>query len=308
MNVKLEFTGERFIPDRIFGDIQLEHFHRYLLASQLVDGKVVLDIACGDGYGSAILAKHANKVIGVDIAEEAVNSAKLKHQAENLEFSKGSCSAIPMGDASVDIVVSFETIEHHDEHEQMMMEIKRVLKKDGVLIISSPDKFEYSDKPKYKNKFHVKELYRHEFLDLLSRYFKYYDLYSQKISFGSLILREGSDGPMKSWSTDDGQQYPCDGVPGGLYLIAVASNYPTSPIYSGIFSTSVSQSDLARERSGNEQRLEDAVKVLKEAVDGLIIERDSLMDAVKLLKEAVDGLIIERDSLKVTLKNSSESE
>jgi len=62
-----------------------------------------------------------------------------------------------------DLVVSFETIEHHDEHEQMLAEVKRVLKPDGMAIISSPDKAIYTDKPEYHNSFHVKELYREEF-------------------------------------------------------------------------------------------------------------------------------------------------
>ena len=76
-----------------------------------------------------------------------------------------------MPDARVDFVVSFETIEHHDQHLQMMMEIRRVLRPDGVLIISSPDKHEYSDVPGFKNEFHVKELYLSEFVDLLSSHF-----------------------------------------------------------------------------------------------------------------------------------------
>src|SRR5687768_2473380 len=123
----LDFTGERYVPE-IRGDIALEHLHRYLLAKQLVAGKTVLDIASGEGYGSSILAESAFKVAGVDISREAVSHAQAKYRAENLEFLLGSCSVIPLSDASVDVVVSFETIEHHDEHELMIKEIKRVLR------------------------------------------------------------------------------------------------------------------------------------------------------------------------------------
>src|ERR1700694_2221819 len=118
--IPLPLDGERFVPGEMHGNIEFEHRHRYLFASQLVSGKAVLDIACGEGYGSALLAKSARRVIGVDIAERAVEHAKQRYQAENLEFATGSCAAIPLGDGAVDVVVSFETIEHHAEHEAMM--------------------------------------------------------------------------------------------------------------------------------------------------------------------------------------------
>lgn len=119
----MKFTGERFVPE-VHGSIQLEHLHRYILACKAVAGKSVLDIASGEGYGSAMLARTALKVTGVDISQEAVSHAQARYQIENLDFCLGSCSAIPLEDASVDVVVSFETIEHHDEHEAMMREIK----------------------------------------------------------------------------------------------------------------------------------------------------------------------------------------
>jgi len=84
----------------------------------------------------------------------------------------GSCSKIPLLDGTVDLVVSFETIEHHDEHEQMLAEIKRFSKPNGMVIVSSPDKAIYTDKPDYHNRFHVKELYREEFEALFRTRFK----------------------------------------------------------------------------------------------------------------------------------------
>ena len=85
------------------------------------------------------------------------------------------------------MVISFETIEHHDRHQKYLLEIKRVLKKDGLLIISSPDKKEYSDLPGYKNQFHVKELYYSEFEKLIKDNFKYYTMLGQRIKYGSYI-------------------------------------------------------------------------------------------------------------------------
>ncbi len=91
-----------------------------------------------------------------------------------------------------DLVVSFETIEHHDKHEEMMIEIKRVLKADGMLIISSPNKLNYSDRRRYSNQFHVKELYEDEFKILISNHFKHSLFLHQKVLYGSVMLPENA--------------------------------------------------------------------------------------------------------------------
>ncbi|MDH5699723.1 MAG: class I SAM-dependent methyltransferase, partial [Nitrospirota bacterium] len=155
---KLPWTGERFVPG-VIGDIELEHLHRYYLARELAIGKDVLDIASGEGYGSALLAEVARTVVGVDASEEVIRYASERYQRSNVQFKHGVCRHIPLPDASVDLIVSFETIEHHDEHHEMMREFVRVLRPDGLVLISSPDKAEYSDRPQFANAFHVKELY-----------------------------------------------------------------------------------------------------------------------------------------------------
>ena len=76
---------------------------------------------------------------------------------------------IPLDDDSVDLVISFETIEHHDKHHEMMAEIRRVLAPEGILMLSSPDKKYYSDIPKFQNSYHIKELYFEEFKDLVAQ-------------------------------------------------------------------------------------------------------------------------------------------
>jgi 2-polyprenyl-3-methyl-5-hydroxy-6-metoxy-1,4-benzoquinol methylase len=71
----------------------------------------------------------------------------------------GSCAEVPLSDASIDVVVSFETLQHHDRHDEMMRKVKRVLRPGGLLIISTPDKYHYSIEPDHKNEFHVRELF-----------------------------------------------------------------------------------------------------------------------------------------------------
>lgn len=184
----MEFTGERFVPS-LRGDIRLEHFHRYHWCSSFASNKHVLDIASGEGYGSNLLASVADSVIGVDISPEAVAHAQsIYGDKSNLTFLHGSAAQIPLPNKSIDLVVSFETIEHHTQHEEMISEIKRVLTDDGMLIISSPNKKIYSDLAGgHHNHFHVKELYFSELASLLSSFFSSVKYLGQRATATSLL-------------------------------------------------------------------------------------------------------------------------
>ena len=181
------WSGERLETD-IVGRIAIEHLHRYSFALNYIENCEVLDIACGEGYGSNLMSKKAKQVYGVDIDEDVIRSAKKKYNRTNLFFKVGSTSNIPLEDNSVDIITSFETIEHHNEHHKMMIEMKRVLKPKGIVIMSSPDKLYYSDKRNYKNQFHIKELYKEEFETLVKKYFSHVQMLSQTYINGSSLL------------------------------------------------------------------------------------------------------------------------
>lgn len=238
---KLEFTGERYTPE-IKGSIQLEHYHRYYFAEQFVDSKLVLDIASGEGFGSYILSKRARAVTGVDISHEAINHAINKYHNENLIYQQGSAAEIPFTENSFDVVVSFETIEHHDLHHEMLSEIKRVLKPDGVLVISSPNKKNYSEIPQQENHFHVKELYQEEFKALVSDYFQFTKLLGQQVVFGSAIVGEGNNRLLEL--ANDGE-VNVNNEP--IYDIIVASNEKLKTFSSGILKGDISVSDTVQQ-------------------------------------------------------------
>ncbi len=193
-------TIER-LDTSIFNENTVLHLHRYALACEFVSGKIVLDIASGEGYGSNLLSKSASFVYGVDIDENAVNMATEKYKNDKLEFILGSTSKIPLAESSIDVLVSFETLEHHDEHEQMFQEIKRVLKPEGIVIISTPDKHYYSDVNKYRNEFHVKELYKSQFISLIKNYFNECQFFIQS-NFGctSIIFDETDRNNLKFYN------------------------------------------------------------------------------------------------------------
>jgi lipopolysaccharide biosynthesis protein/ubiquinone/menaquinone biosynthesis C-methylase UbiE len=215
--------GERFIPNKMYGDISLEHWHRYAFSVQFVKDKRVLDLASGEGYGSAFLAKFAKFVIGVDISPEAVSYAKQKYSSNTLEFVVGTCGSIPLASNSIDVVVSFETIEHHDDHETMLMEIRRVLTSQGLLIISTPDKQEYSDRTNYKNPFHVRELYKTEFKHLIATYFTNVQLYGQRVINGSTLFAENCS-QLLDFQRFDYEHLPTSSEHKPLYWVCIGSN------------------------------------------------------------------------------------
>jgi O-antigen biosynthesis protein len=188
----VKFTGERYVPSET-GEIRYEHLHRYAWCTSVLAGKDVLDIACGEGYGAALIAARATSVIGVDISLEAVEHASAQYsRLSNLRFEQGSAAAIPLQDASVDAVVSFETIEHLLEQEAMLSEIRRVLRPEGFLVISSPNKDVYAKYNGAHNEYHVKELRLDELKALLLARFPAARYYAQRFSVVSGILPLGS--------------------------------------------------------------------------------------------------------------------
>jgi 2-polyprenyl-3-methyl-5-hydroxy-6-metoxy-1,4-benzoquinol methylase len=226
----LEFTGERFTPE-CAREIWYEHWHRYQFVLKLASGKRVLDAACGEGYGSALLAATATSVVGIDIAESAIQHARQRYgRLLNLKFEQGDCTALAPVDTPFDLIVSFETLEHVAAQEALVAGFAGALADDGVLVISSPDKRTYSDNSGFRNAFHVRELYRDELLALLKAHFPIVQLYAQKLLFQSVIWREEASADAPATAATATAQGVADGLRyDPLYFIAVCSKRLPGP-------------------------------------------------------------------------------
>jgi ubiquinone biosynthesis O-methyltransferase len=174
-----EFTGERLIPGEVDVDLLNEHMARYNFAARLTRGKRVLDAGCGAGYGSAELARMAERVTGIDIAAEAIEYARAHYEMPNLRFEQASCTQLPFEDAAFDLVVAFEVIEHLEDWRGFLAEARRVLAPAGQLMVSTPNKLYYTESRGVQgaNPFHVHEFEFEEFTRELKEFFPYVSMY-----------------------------------------------------------------------------------------------------------------------------------
>ncbi len=280
----MEFTGERMIPEHNDdGEIYLEHMARYLFASQFVRGKDVLDIACGSGYGSRMLTESgANRVVGVDISEEAITYCRENYADSRAEFIVGGVDSIPLPDQSVDAVVSFETIEHVDAATQGMFlrEVERVLKPEGIFVASTPNTVVSPE----GNPFHLKELTPSEFRDLLGEHFPCIKLLYQKNVEASFIMTEEQMGAVASVGGLEINRLHAEDKETAYFLIAVCSR---DEMTAGEIR---SRMDIF----GDEERqrmLRDREEKLK-----LIRECEKLVETKDALVRKSEELVIERDA------------
>jgi SAM-dependent methyltransferase len=224
MTGELTFTGERYVPGTR-GEIAHEHWHRYAFARDLVARRRVLDVACGEGYGAALLAQVATDVAGVDIDASTLDHARSRYaRIANLSFLHGSAARLPIADASIDAVVSFETIEHLPQADQapMLDEFARVLAAGGFVVLSSPNRPEYSEGRGYVNPFHVHELDREELHTLVSARFPAQRWYRQRRYIGSALWSEQAGDGSRMLEGDAASVREAR-APEAMYFVVVAA-------------------------------------------------------------------------------------
>ncbi|MGO9639762.1 MAG: class I SAM-dependent methyltransferase [Candidatus Acidiferrales bacterium] len=190
-----EPTDERMVPESADLFTFWEHVYRYAFASRFVREKRVLDIACGEGYGAAALQKAgAGHVIGVDISEAVCLHAREKY---GIDARTGDAERIPLDEGSVDVVVSFETIEHVPNPGRFLDECVRVLAPGGKLIISTPNKDIYGRA--VQNPYHCSEMTGEEFRSALRSRFRDCRCYTQRPTAGAWWSARSLVGENSPW-------------------------------------------------------------------------------------------------------------
>ena len=219
----MEFTGERVVPGKVDPDLLNEHLCRYHFACPLVEGRFALDVGCGTGYGTAVLARSARRVLALDVSAESVAFAKENYAAPNVDFLVSDCRQIPLGAETVDAAVCFEVIEHLAEQTSLLQEIRRVLRPDGVLVISTPNRIYYTEERKETNPFHVREFDFDEFLAFLKGSFSQVEMTFQNHVASLYVGNPRQQRPLRS---EMGQHSEVDLERSSHYFVAVCSNSP----------------------------------------------------------------------------------
>jgi SAM-dependent methyltransferase len=249
--VSLEFTGERVIPGQVDPDLWNEHFARYAFAATHVRGLRVLDAGCGTGYGSFALAAAARSVTAVDLSLEALRYASQQHRQSTVSWLCASCNHLPIADTSIDVVVSFEVIEHLRDWQELLRETRRVLTTEGRFIVSTPNKSAYAESRKDSgpNPFHEHEFEFEDFKLALGEYFPHVHIYVQDHS-SVVSIRSTNHAP-------DGKVLlePLGTAPDqSLFFIAVCGFQPLEDPHSFVYVPSTA--NVLNERAAHIHRLE----------------------------------------------------
>ena len=260
----LAFTGGQMNSDTA-GQIAFEHFHRYCLARDFAVGRDVVDVAAREGHGAALLADVARSVVGVELDAASVKHARKGYARENLRFLKGDATRLPLPDACVDMVVSFETLEDLGEHDRFLSEVRRVLRPGGLFLVSTPNREIHSAPGQPKNPNHVLELTQPEFAQLLSAHFTHHRILAQRTLIGSVLAARDEVGG--NWRTYDslpeGRVEPHSGLAAAFYLLGIASDAALPAVGSSVFAQNLSldhllQSSAALQQEANHRRQAEA--------------------------------------------------
>ncbi len=183
---------ERFDPDGAAGTlIDSEHRARYHFGAQVAAGKEVLDASCGTGYGLKIISEAGPKAVtGVDISAAAIAAAKSRFGDHAAALIEADLQELPFEDDSFDVAISFETIEHVEEPRRALAELRRVLRPEGVLVVSSPNPEAYIG----HNEHHVHEFRPAELREAVGEHFENVLGFRQDAWLGSAVRTAGGDG------------------------------------------------------------------------------------------------------------------
>lgn len=183
---------------------RIEHVLRYQFACERIKNGMVLDVACGSGYGTYMLSKVNSYAIGVDVSQEAVTYAAGRYKGDNLTYKVMDATELDFPDAYFDAVVSLETIPSIREYRRFLREMHRVLKPEGTLVLSTPTRDTVPAGKEVHVWYHVQEFVVEDMLEFLCPLFSNIKIWQQKLGYYSrfykklrLILRYLSDGALR---------------------------------------------------------------------------------------------------------------
>jgi SAM-dependent methyltransferase len=214
---------ERFDPETMAGGLmEAEHRARYSWAAAAASDRDVLDAGCGLGYGLGTLAAaHPSRLVGVDVAEDAVSRARRELDGV-AEVVQADVHDLPFDDGSFDVVVCFEVIEHIEGQGDAVAELKRVLRPDGMLLISSPNRDVYTP----GNPHHVHEFRPEELESVLQAHFRHTRLQQQHPWLASAIAPHGVPAPDELTAIGAGRIGAALARGAETYVLAVAADSP----------------------------------------------------------------------------------
>lgn len=187
MNCACAKEETRIIPEETAPKFLAQHLKPYGFLRQEAKDKAVLEIGCGDGYGSAYLAEAARKVTGIDYEDAVIYQAQNKYKRANLKFMRMDAANLQLADSSFDIVCSFQVIEHIPEDRLLryLSEARRVLKDDGKFYLSTlnVERAVKSPLTYKKHPAHCKEFNLEALKDILSSVFSKVEIYGLQLTF-----------------------------------------------------------------------------------------------------------------------------
>ena len=301
---------ERFDPREGKGTlIDTEHRARYWWASRLVAGKDVLDAGCGVGYGIEILASAgAATVSGVDIGPAAVEAAERRIGGSAAAIVEGDLEDLPLDDESFDAVVCFEAIEHVEDGGRALAELRRVLKPDGLLLVSSPNPDVYPS----GNQHHVHEYRPAGLAAAVGEHFTHVKGYRQHAWLASTIEPDDDDAasPPNGWreAEDARRTVPLEAGGETCWIVAASDReLPAvadvvvlgSPFEAGWWSGEEpgAGSNAGQEAARSAAREAAATERLREAAAALLDANQELAQ-IPVMKHRMEVLREERDRIR----------
>ncbi len=266
-----EYSGERYDPLQANALAHYDHHARYHFVKRSFHGGRLLDVGCGLGVGAAFLSDSFDEVVGIDANDAAVREATQQRASSRLSFSSVD-DFVASSASGFDVVTCLEVIEHTVAQDELLQLLKRAVRPDGVVVISTPNR-RWTEHKRIRNPFHVKELHHDEFFALARQAFPHVQAWSQVQVQGACVTQPGSDAaPWTTFSTPGTLPDPALATTNFVAVCSLSARALAQPV-SVLDAACTFQTQLEAMITSNERMID--------ARDVLIREQDELVAALK---------------------------